>query len=1166
MIRVCWPVFVLLLFALQAVAVVRANFEDNLVRKRREWIPPPKQIPENVDWTNMEYVAKIHSDFDDNKGNIFYSLEGIGANQYPFHVFVVHPKTGFIRVTQILDRELIDTYNLSGVAKYNNGNLAEKNIDIRFKVTDENDNPPIFGVISPGQVDELSPVGTSVMNIVATDADEPGNKNSLIAYSIINQNPPNDMFSITRNGTICVNKANLDREALDLYTLTVKAQDLNGEVGGHSATTTVVINIQDVNDNPPILEKEQYEGNIMENTQGVEVMRLKANDRDMEGTDNWDAVYDIVKGNEAGYFSIRTDPVTNEGILMLDKAVDYEDVKNLELGIAVRNKAPPYSGHWTSTGGSIGEGRGGGGGGGGGGGSWALGGGGGTASGAAGGSSSWQSVTPVKTYPVKINVTNQPEGPRFDPKVKAFPISEGGQTFNIKDVIGRYPAIDGDTGKPAENVRYAKGLDPDNWLTIDPKTAEIRLNKMPDRESKFLVNGTYTAKVLCISDDMPDKTATGTIAIQVEDFNDHCPTLTSNVQSMCTTDDAVIVNAVDEDTYPNGPPFDFAIIPEGTQGKWQVEHLNDTAAILRAQEPLWPGYYEVEFLVKDEQGESCPEPQKVKVQVCTCEKGVMCGQRGANGQSSKKSELGPAGIGLLLLGLLLLLLIPLLLLFCLCGDGAALPGNFTEMPFDTKSHLINYHTEGQGENTEVPLLTMPTQADADMVNAGMGMNRRISGMVPIECLDFRKSVTSIDGMNRAVYQGLASEHGEGLWGTMNRKRGSGFYQEGVELRESGGIFDSMALPDHLLRNYYTEKTMSGNENLTVKDSLLVYDNEGQGSPAGSVGCCSLLESENDLQFLDDLGPKFKTLAEVCGGKSIPTEVKQVSTSLPSVSINTQTSVSSVVSPPQLPPQPKMQQSVTKTEDIVVKKTSERSQVVNESKVTAKGGITTVKQGMGNQGQMVLLQQQPVYYSTTAMLQPVHYVVQPQVQNTLLVAEAPATNLQGMVLVNGTQTVPAQGIMLQGQTVISSGQAHGPGMVLAENSRVQGAASNLIHSGKLSGSQTMHLMEGKVPAGSLKTLKGSQTGLLQGGTLQAGGLSGSQRALVVGGSASNEGQLVQEAGSLSQMSSLPGSQKVLCNMSSMLPGSHSNVMGSSSTTISTTPTYHKVVMQETRETF
>lgn len=73
---------------------------------------------------------------------------------------------------------------------------------------------------------------------------------------------------------------------------------------------------------------------------------------------------------------------------------------------------------------------------------------------------------------------------------------------------------------------------------------------------------------------MPAKTATGTIAIQVEDLNDHCPTLTSNVQTLCIPNDAIIVNARDDDAYPNGPPFNFAIVPEGTQGKWQVEHLN----------------------------------------------------------------------------------------------------------------------------------------------------------------------------------------------------------------------------------------------------------------------------------------------------------------------------------------------------------------------------------------------------------------------------------------------------------------------------------------------------------------------------------------------------------------------------------------------------------------
>lgn len=48
-------------------------------------------------------------------------------------------------------------------------------------------------------------------------------------------------------------------------------------------------------------------------------MKLQTNDLDLVNTENWQAVFDIVKGNEAGYFSIKTDPLTNEGILMLDK-------------------------------------------------------------------------------------------------------------------------------------------------------------------------------------------------------------------------------------------------------------------------------------------------------------------------------------------------------------------------------------------------------------------------------------------------------------------------------------------------------------------------------------------------------------------------------------------------------------------------------------------------------------------------------------------------------------------------------------------------------------------------------------------------------------------------------------------------------------------------------
>lgn len=75
---------------------------------------------------------------------------------------------------------------------------------------------------------------------------------------------------------------------------------------------------------------------------------------------------------------------------------------------------------------------------------------------------------------------------------------------------------------------------------------------------------------------MPSKTATGTIAIQVEDLNDHCPTLTSKVQTLCTEKQAVLVTAVDEDADPNGAPFTFNVVPETSNGKWVVEHFNGT--------------------------------------------------------------------------------------------------------------------------------------------------------------------------------------------------------------------------------------------------------------------------------------------------------------------------------------------------------------------------------------------------------------------------------------------------------------------------------------------------------------------------------------------------------------------------------------------------------------
>lgn len=371
-----------------------------------------------------------------------------------------------------------------------------------------------------------------------------------------------------------------------------------------------------------------------------------------------------------------------------------------------------------------------------------------------------------------------------------------------------------------------------------------------------------------------------------------------------------------------------------------------------------------------------------------------------------------------------------------------------------------------------------------------------------------------------------------------------------------------------------QKLSSGNENLAVKDGLLTYDYEGQGSHAGSVGCCSLLESGNDLQFLDDLdGPKFKTLAEVCSGKKIQTEDKQLPSSLLDTSINTQSSVSSVMTAQELPPHPQLQLSANKTGQTLARETSESSQIAKESRATMKEGLSTVnegltivKEGMGNQGQMFFLQQQqqPIYLTSTPILQPMQYVVQPQAQNTVLLAEAPATNLQGMVLVNSAQTSPNQSVVLQGQAVLPNIQAQNSGMILVKTSGIQEGSSNFIHSSNLSGSQPMMVVEGKVPAGSLKVLKGKGT-IRQQETLQPGVHSGSQSVLVVRGPVNSEGQPVQGAGGLFKKSDSSGFESVLSNERKTSTGTQSKIVSSSTSNVKNTPSVHKVMVQKTRET-
>ncbi|KAF6720028.1 Cadherin-1 [Oryzias melastigma] len=173
---------------------------NGLRRRKRDWVIPPFNYPENHDGPFPYKIAQVRSS-DDKMKMVTYSIMGPGVDEDPKGLFTMDKDTGDLYVYQRLDREKQANYK-----------------------------------------------------VLATDADEPGNDNSIIKYTILSQEPklPNDhMFTIDfNNGAIMVEDAGLDRETYPEYTLEIQAADMFGE--GLTGKTKVVLKVADRNDNAPV--------------------------------------------------------------------------------------------------------------------------------------------------------------------------------------------------------------------------------------------------------------------------------------------------------------------------------------------------------------------------------------------------------------------------------------------------------------------------------------------------------------------------------------------------------------------------------------------------------------------------------------------------------------------------------------------------------------------------------------------------------------------------------------------------------------------------------------------------------------------------------------------------------------------------------------------------
>ncbi|XP_047677232.1 desmoglein-2-like [Tachysurus fulvidraco] len=919
---------------------------QTLRRQKRGWIIPPKRLLENVDYTQEEYIAKIRSDAETR--NITYSLIGPGADE---KLFSVNKKNGYVRIHGILDREKEAEYELKGRAVLPNGILAEKDLDLKIIVVDQNDNDPVFNLNMKGSVEELSDKGTLIFIATATDLDQDGTLYSKIAYKIIHQDPEGEaMFEISRaSGEIKVKMNTLDREKQETYKLIITATDMDGSDHDpnnkpSTGTGTVTISILDVNDNIPTLENEFYEGKVEENLKNKEVIRIKTIDKDQKYTKNWEAVYTIISGNEAGYFNIITDFESNDGILMVTKELNFEEIKEISLKVVVNNKAPYH-----------------------------------------------KSVVNDKIleYPIKIKVLNVLEAPHFSPQMLVVSVTENTELTDLTKVIATFKAKDTDTLLTATNVRYFKQEDVYQWVSIDEHTGDIKLNNYLDYESKELKNGRYYVKIIAVTKEFPFKTATGTLVIQVENINDNSPILANSFVTICYGSKEVYVTAKDGDRSPYAEPFNFTLVTKDTE-KWSLGYHNATTHILRSKEEnLWPEIYTVNLVVKDNGGKSS-EIQKLQLTVCTCKDPNNPTCQSAR-QSRNATVLGADGALTLLIGILLLAAIPLILLMCECGTKS----DPREFPFYAEQKLIVYNTEGQGEDKELCLVAMPKNGSSVKLEAESGFTNAYQTEL---ALMHQMHVTGEGGSGSRWGAGLGAGWGAG-WRAHEHWRKFGWESEEEYikwLRKHAEYFnatgnrrqsefftastlDSMALSEDFLNAYYAMKSWEITDQEADTNQLLVYDDEDLSSVASYFDEDNYMTEDKELDFLDDLGPKFKRLGEICGGWSMELEVSSSPT--PDINISSSSQVGVNV---------KGAVDVVHNEATSVSASSFSSTTqittTNYAENVSSGGATSA----ATVGQTVFIQQPPVYLSSTPM-----YVVEQQRQPALFLASGQILNTQDL---------------------------------------------------------------------------------------------------------------------------------------------------------------------------
>uniref|UniRef100_A0A4W5QMR3 Protocadherin Fat 4 n=1 Tax=Hucho hucho TaxID=62062 RepID=A0A4W5QMR3_9TELE len=260
-------------------------------------------------------------------------------------LFAINGTTGVIYTSSVIDREILQSNVINVVVLSSQPTYPT---EVRIVVLDINDNSPVFpdaSIVVSFKEDASS--GRQVILDTATDSDIGSNGVDHTTYRIVNGNEQRKFrLDITVNPSgegaflHLVSTGGLDREITPFYQLLIEVEDKGDPK--KFGYLQVNVTIQDINDNPPMFDLDQYQTNVFEDAAvGSSVLQITASDQD-EGA-NADIRYFLDEGTP-----FQIDP--KAGTIIIKERLDYESKKEYSMTIhAMDNGVPSLSGRSEAT-------------------------------------------------------------------------------------------------------------------------------------------------------------------------------------------------------------------------------------------------------------------------------------------------------------------------------------------------------------------------------------------------------------------------------------------------------------------------------------------------------------------------------------------------------------------------------------------------------------------------------------------------------------------------------------------------------------------------------------------------------------------------------------------------------------------------------------------------